>query len=151
MLKRGSAITILTNDHFYLQHRLAPDTWAHTIIGPVARWMTRSFGGRTRLTEDALQNTKGGEVSLAHFNYHFPWITTNLPTLPLDKIQNGKWLTYLSAVIVVRLGIKTDKWRQPQNLTVGEQQTWNHLKQFAWNSEQAVTCSVQHYREVHGF
>ena len=120
--------------------------------------MTASFwrtNGNPQLdscfTAHELQNTKTGERSLYYFNMRFPWITTNIPALPLTKIQSREWLTYLSGVIVVRLGIKTDNWGQLENLTQGERATWIHLKQFAWNSENAVAQSVLHHAQVHGF
>ena len=169
LFRAGSTVSVLTNSEFYRQCGFTSDTWTHAIIEPVAVWMTESFGqingnrtiqtvwsnGHPRqlpwFTEDHLQNTAIGGTSLYHFDLRTRYIATNILALDLTVIHNHEWLTFLSGVILVRLGILTDRWRQPENLTVREQETWNHLRQFAWDSETAVAHCVEHHAQVHGF
>ena len=98
-------------------------------------------------TEHNLLNTKGGECALSYLSDRFVPITKTCNHR--TKIVFSKACFYTTALIVVRLGVDTSNWQfSSDQMLKDEHEAWKELKQLAWTSEEAVTRSVNRYKQT---
>ena len=98
-------------------------------------------------TEHNLTTTKGGECALSYLSDRFVPITKTCNHR--TKIVFSKACFYTTALIVVRLGVDTSNWQFSSDQMLKEEcDAWKELKQLAWTSEQAVTRSVNRFKQA---